>query len=253
MAVHARALRGTGFDADPAPPLWCVAARYNIFDVHGVYDCNQQHPTFKGYYHCHCRYITRWGYRLFYLGTLLLVVTAALLLWQRFSTQYNDRGAGVVFVAVVATCGGALVVLQLMLPASTRRSTLVNSRVRRVGGPGNPRLAALCLVSPGDTVADPSLTVACLDTHTLVQSIQDELTRVMGAGEQGGDARAGAVPSSRLGAKGAGEARGGARTQRSRYDGDAGRPSDFGKGSSSKSKLSYNGTGGAGTRTYSVV
>ena len=106
-----------------------LCAHCVLSDVNGRYNCNKPHPNFKGYYHCHCRHITKWGYRLFYLGTFQLVLCAALLLWQRFERQYNTQSAGIVFASVGGATIVILITLQLMLPAGTRQTTLVTSKV----------------------------------------------------------------------------------------------------------------------------
>lgn len=52
---------------------------YNIYKADQVYVCGDKHESFESYYACHCAGPARIATYLFYVGTLMLLVAAALL------------------------------------------------------------------------------------------------------------------------------------------------------------------------------
>lgn len=95
-------------------------AKFNVFDAKHIYRCGKMHINFSAYYLCHCRQLTYWGFRLFYVGTFMLVLSASVVLVQRFISIYTNPSAGWLFMGILVVTVIAMVVLEVLLPANTR-------------------------------------------------------------------------------------------------------------------------------------
>lgn len=106
--------------------LWFVMnvmQRMNFFDLYNpqrMYYCGKTHSSFEGYYHCHCKFLSTWASRCFYLGTCCLMVTAGILMYCRLDLLLHRRECGVVFVLIVLVTILSVPCLKFMFPVRTR-------------------------------------------------------------------------------------------------------------------------------------
>ena len=96
--------------------------KYNVADITQVYTCGSIHPSFRGYYRCHCLTLNSLSIGSFYSGTISLIVAACVLTYTRFALTFGSPAAGTVFVIACALTVIALLVLGFVFPTSTRLS-----------------------------------------------------------------------------------------------------------------------------------
>lgn len=95
-------------------------ADYNIYNKREVYTCGLTHESYESFYNCHCAELARYANLCFYLGTVSLIVAAAVTMYTRFDITYDNRAAAILYVS---TAGLALVIIMVMtriFPGRTR-------------------------------------------------------------------------------------------------------------------------------------
>jgi hypothetical protein len=96
--------------------------RIVTYDLHKPlrrYSCDKPHPSFSGYFECHCRWLEDWALRTFYAGTVFVLGTAATLMYALLSTKYGLDAIGTGTVVGVGFAALLMLLGDVIVPSQT--------------------------------------------------------------------------------------------------------------------------------------
>merc|ERR1719273_159809 len=95
-------------------------SNFNMYNRKQLYRCGQIHERFEAYYDCHCRLMNKLAEHMFYLGTVCLMLAAAIVIYERLTLQYNNVQAGYSYSIIAFVSLIIIWIFHLIYPTKTR-------------------------------------------------------------------------------------------------------------------------------------